>query len=141
MSRKIRGLTQRLYLIESIISNDQYEKIYAIMGSTGNVYHVTITNMPTCTCPDYTTRNRRCKHIYFTLIKIMNALYYEQEYYDNDELMDMFKNIPNVTNNLIVTKQIKEKYIDCKTKLHNGTQDEPIDKKDDNDLCPIWNII
>lgn len=65
--RKQRGSTQPLYLIETLDSTEMYEKSYSVMGSTGNVYTVTIKHTPECTCPDYTTRGNRCKHIFFIL--------------------------------------------------------------------------
>lgn len=41
------------------------------MGSTGNVYNVIIKDNPSCSCPDYTTKKKRCKHIFLILLKIM----------------------------------------------------------------------
>ena len=69
--RKNRGKTQNLFLIEIKVNNEEYKKEFIIMGSTGNIYNVIIKEKPTCTCPDYKTRNKRCKHIYFVLIRVM----------------------------------------------------------------------
>ena len=86
-TRKNRGLTQKLFIIESKSDYD-----YVIMGSTGNVYDVTISNIPTCTCPDFTTRGNRCKHIYFIMMKIMKVINDEQEEYSDDDIAQMVLN-------------------------------------------------
>ncbi|CAG8440677.1 14563_t:CDS:2 [Cetraspora pellucida] len=56
-SRKIkdrinRATSQRMYLI-SRKDLDPTKKEFAILGSTGNVYTVTISHIPNCTCPDF----------------------------------------------------------------------------------------
>lgn len=130
-TRKERGVTQKLFLIETIETNKETEKKYVIMGSTGNVYDVTITNEPKCTCPDFVTRGNRCKHIYFTLLKIMKINNPDKQVYTDEELNDMFKNIPAITNALCVNEQIKNKYYITKSKGKDR-----ITIRDD-DLCPM----
>ncbi|KAL2934518.1 Mitogen-activated protein kinase kinase kinase 1 [Bienertia sinuspersici] len=39
-----------------------------VLGATGNVYKVSISSTPSCTCPDRVTP---CKHILFVLIKVL----------------------------------------------------------------------
>lgn len=132
--RKQRGLTQAIYLIESIIDeNNKYEKKYIVMGSSGNVYTVSINQTPTCTCPDYATRHKRCKHIYFVLARIMHVDTDDQdeEQYSNEELLKMFTHIPQITNNLSVDESIKNKY----NKIKNNKPEQ--NKKSTDDLCPI----
>lgn len=129
--RKQRGITQSIYLIETIInSNNKYERKYIVMGSTGNVYEVTIKNKPTCTCPDFITRERRCKHIYFILVKVMATMDEDKKEYTKMDLQYMFNNIPNITNNLIVNNQLKNTYMKLK-------QSKIVNRKDTDDLCPI----
>ena len=87
-SRRIeRCYTDNIYLIESIQPEPDYpyERQYLIMGNSGNTYTVTISNQPTCTCPDHTTRGNRCKHIYFVLIRIMNTYNYTEKTYSDEE--------------------------------------------------------
>ena len=89
MSTRIeRCFTDNLYLVESIPQNSKEEKkrIYLIMGSTGNVYSVVITNKPTCTCPDFRQRKKRCKHIYFVLIRIMKVENPIIKYFTNERM-------------------------------------------------------
>lgn len=140
-ARKLRGTTQNIFLIETIITGKVYEREYVVMGSTGNIYNVLIANTPSCTCPDHMTRGNRCKHIYFILLRVMkiNEDDEDQDEYSNDELLNMFNNIPNITKNLIVDDHKKE----CYDKLKHNKQ---LNKKDDkkevkqrgtDDLCPI----
>ncbi|CAG8552666.1 14211_t:CDS:10 [Cetraspora pellucida] len=56
-SRKIkdrinRATSQRMYLIDRK-DLSPIKKEFAILGSTGNVYTVTISHIPNCTCPDF----------------------------------------------------------------------------------------
>ncbi|GAM82930.1 hypothetical protein ANO11243_009160 [Dothideomycetidae sp. 11243] len=44
-----------------------------LAGSTGNVYTVTVTHKPTCTCPNFIKGNPQCKHIVFALVKVLKA--------------------------------------------------------------------
>lgn len=126
--RKQRGIMQKLFLIETLVVKNELEREYVIMGSTGNVYNVNITNKPTCTCPDYITRQNRCKHIYFVLIRIMKINNPDKKEYTSDDLKFMFNSIPEITNILCVNKQIKDKYT-C-------SKNNQVTIKDD-DICPI----
>ena len=40
------------------------EEVVEMAGSTGNVYHVTISKLPHCTCPD-NAKGNQCKHIVY----------------------------------------------------------------------------
>jgi hypothetical protein len=128
--RKQRCIIQKIYLIETIPSNDLYEKEYVIMGSTGNVYNVIIKKNPECSCPDFVTRHNRCKHIYFVLIKIMNITNVDQENFTNEQLIDMFCNIPKVA--LLIDDNKKQKY-----ELLKSVKSKTIPQKNIDDICPI----
>ena len=134
MTRKERGKKQNIFLIETIPPTSKYERKYDVVGMTGNVYTITISNSPTCTCPDHTTRFRRCKHIYFILIRVMHVDEDDEDKakFTNEELEKMFDSIPDITNNLIADNKHREAYEKLKDK-----KDEPIKKKSINDLCPI----
>lgn len=62
--RIFRALRHRLRLLHRSESN------FFILGATGNVYTVTLTSNPSCTCPDRTTP---CKHILFVLIRVLGV--------------------------------------------------------------------
>ena len=137
-ARKQRGATQNIFLIETIIDDKETERKYVVMGSTGNVYNVIIKQNPECSCPDYMTRAKRCKHIYFVLIRVMKSSNEDQVQYSNDELQIMFNNIPQVMHNLIVDDMIKNTYEKLKQSNKLGKK-EPItvSQKDTSDLCPV----
>ncbi|RID42322.1 hypothetical protein BRARA_J02214 [Brassica rapa] len=61
--RIIRALRHRLRLLSR--PNDA---TFHVLGATCNVYTVTLTATPTCTCPD---RKKPCKHILFVLIRVL----------------------------------------------------------------------
>jgi hypothetical protein len=44
---------------------------FNMAGSTGNIYTVTLDYRPTCTCPDFEKREDVCKHIMYTLVKVV----------------------------------------------------------------------
>ena len=99
-----RCYTDNIYLIEVEPPDEDDEDIkrkFVIMGHSGHVYNVTITNHPHCTCPDFYLRRHRCKHIYFVLMRIMNTDNYTDSSYTDDELIDMFNNIPPIAQNLM----------------------------------------
>eukprot|EP00878_Enallax_costatus_P008630 GHUV01009023.1.p1 GENE.GHUV01009023.1~~GHUV01009023.1.p1 ORF type:complete len:344 (+),score=82.61 GHUV01009023.1:103-1134(+) len=43
---------------------------FAVLGATGNVYNVTISRHPHCTCPDHAKGNL-CKHILFVMLRVL----------------------------------------------------------------------
>ena len=137
-ARKQRGATQNIFLIETIIDETESERKYVVMGSTGNVYNVIIKNSPECSCPDYMTRMKRCKHIYFVLIRVMRSTNEDQPQYSNDDLQVMFNNIPQVMNNLIVDDLIKNTYEKLKQSNKLGKKEiTTVSQKDTSDLCPV----
>ena len=128
-SRRIeRCYTDNIYLIESLPPDpdDETTRKFVIMGHSGNVYNVTISNYPHCTCPDYYLRGNRCKHIYFVLMRIMNISNYTDSSYEDDELIEMFNNIPPVAQNLMYKG----------SSIPNGGKE--VDQKfEKGDICPI----
>lgn len=142
--RKNKAANQQLYLIELIPNENKSEKNFAVMGSTGNVYKVTIKDIPECTCPDYRLRSSRCKHIYFILMRVMKISNADDEIYDVKDLKHMFDNIPHITKNLICDQKIRENY---KKLLKIDDEDEksieisPEPEVEDlhkfEDICPI----
>jgi hypothetical protein len=67
-----RARTQRMFLVK--MGNDNISPStsscdFVVLGSTGNVYTVTIGPVGNCTCPDHQKGNL-CKHILFVLLKV-----------------------------------------------------------------------
>ncbi|KAL8785350.1 MAG: hypothetical protein Q9213_003415 [Squamulea squamosa] len=44
----------------------------SMAGTTGNIYDITITNLPSCTCPD-NRKGNQCKHIIYVLHNVLKA--------------------------------------------------------------------
>lgn len=135
--RKSRGKVQKIYLVMTHeYSGDILERSYEVMGTTGNVYNVCIKTSPTCTCPDYTTRYKRCKHIYFVLSRIMKVKSDQEdiEEYTDDDLLDMFENIPQITENLRIDAHKMDKF---KTLIKNGNGEVVMRDICEEDVCPI----
>jgi hypothetical protein len=137
---KTRANIQKLYLIftHKYNQNDSFRK-YEIKGSTGNVYTVNIQNKPTCTCPDHIQRKRRCKHIYFVLIKIMKVShdYEDKNEFTDGELKTMFMNVPKITDNLMVDNVELTKYLKYVEKMSNASYPLEMKKIKEGDLCPV----
>lgn len=62
--RIVRALRHRLLLLH------RSESEFYVLGATGNVYTVTLSLAPCCTCPD---RIAPCKHILFVLIRVLGV--------------------------------------------------------------------
>lgn len=125
-----RAKTQKIYLISQNITNTSAK--FRVMGTTQNIYDVELTSeYPTCSCPDHMTRRKRCKHILFMLVKILNITDYLKEKYT---ITEIYEHIQKYQDNLkkysiIVNEHNKidvgEKCIDdncciCLDLLQNG---------------------
>lgn len=86
-SRVERAKTQKIYLINRNINDNSVT--FDVMGTRNIVYQVTLSGITTCTCPDYTTRHNRCKHILFILIRIFEIKDPYQEQYTEKEIKDL----------------------------------------------------
>ncbi|EXB93384.1 Mitogen-activated protein kinase kinase kinase 1 [Morus notabilis] len=65
-NRIVRALHHRLLLLHR--SDDA--ATFFVLGATANVYAVTLSSTPSCTCPDRATP---CKHILFVLIRALGV--------------------------------------------------------------------
>ncbi len=139
--RKEKAKTQKLYLILAHPHDDKLIRKYDIMGSTSNVYTVNISNVPTCTCPDFTVRhNKKCKHIWFVLIRILQATTQLQEIdqYNDVQLKKMFINIASkVEAQFQAGDAVVNKYNKYKQLKINGDGKVTPTKIDDEDNCPV----
>jgi len=119
--------SDHMFLIDTLPVDVDHplEKSYMIMGSTGNPYQVTISNYPRCTCPDNQLNGRRCKHIFFVLLRIMKATNTNRRKYSDSELVSMYVNTPPIEKHLI--------YQGKKPKIKEGVAQ----KFDEGDQCPI----
>jgi len=68
LERLERVKSQRMFLIDRkrTVSEDgtHEEEVFDLAGSTGNIYHINMTKLPKCNCPDGGKENQ-CKHIVY----------------------------------------------------------------------------
>ncbi|KAF4538981.1 Ring finger domain protein [Lasiodiplodia theobromae] len=96
---KERALTQRMFVIERSRggTDDCPEENVEIAGTTGNVYNVNISLLPSCTCP-HAAKGHQCKHIIYVLIRVLKAppqLQYQLAFVSS-ELRDIFSAAPPI---------------------------------------------
>lgn len=66
--RLVRVRTQRMFMLErnrtTSADGTHEEERFDVAGSTGNVYQVLISKVPSCSCPD-ASKGNQCKHIIY----------------------------------------------------------------------------
>ncbi|TVY50004.1 E3 ubiquitin-protein ligase [Lachnellula occidentalis] len=99
LERLHRVKTQKMFLIERIrtTSGDgtHEEEVFDIAGTTGNIYQVTVSKAPSCSCPDG-MKNNQCKHIIYVLVNVLKTredLAYQLAFLTT-ELNEIFANAP-----------------------------------------------
>ncbi len=76
LQRIERALSQRLFLVHTSEIHDNHPQHggpyceLAVLGSTGNLYTVTLSKVPHCNCPDHAKGNL-CKHLLFVSLKVV----------------------------------------------------------------------
>lgn len=92
-----RAQTQRMIVLgrKRKTTNGAPSEDIDIVGSTGNIYTVTISHNPTCTCPD-SSRGNECKHKVYALYTVLKAplhLQYQLAFLSS-ELEEIFAHAP-----------------------------------------------
>lgn len=76
-ARLHRALEQNIILLHETIdvSENHSTATYQVQGASGHEYKIIVsdTDAPTCTCPDFSTRGRCCKHIFFVFMNALNC--------------------------------------------------------------------
>eukprot|EP01084_Bolivina_argentea_P185543 319948_1 len=108
-----RARNQRLFMINAT-EIDTYTREYAVLGSTGNVYTITISELNDCTCPDYGKGNV-CKHILFIMLKVLrvssSSEYIYQKGLLKSELYEIFNNAPRTLfGSVLANDNVRELY-------------------------------
>ncbi|MCJ1485952.1 hypothetical protein MMC06_006128 [Schaereria dolodes] len=69
-----RVMGQRMFVADRIRGGTEEvpEETIELAGSTGNIYSITINQLPTCTCPD-NQKGNQCKHIIYILHNVLKA--------------------------------------------------------------------
>ncbi|EOD50767.1 putative ring finger domain protein [Neofusicoccum parvum UCRNP2] len=92
------------------------EENVEIAGTTGNIYTVNISQVPSCTCP-HAKKGNQCKHIIYVLIRVLKApehLQYQLAFISS-ELQEIFSKAPPIPSEESGEKDGKRKPIegDC----------------------------
>lgn len=92
-----RATTHRLYLVRRDTIADPAVAAscnFVVLGSTGNVYTVTLQQALQCTCPNFSRKQDLCKHILFVFLKVVglppNHNYVYQKALLTTELREIF---------------------------------------------------
>ncbi|KAJ7852789.1 hypothetical protein B0H14DRAFT_2508875 [Mycena olivaceomarginata] len=85
---------------------------FKVLGSTGNIYTVTIQQKPSCDCPD-AQKGNHCKHILFIYLKVLQVTQSSGHWYQKalltTELESIFANAP-LAPNAIANPRLREAY-------------------------------
>ncbi|KAF2209451.1 hypothetical protein CERZMDRAFT_13911, partial [Cercospora zeae-maydis SCOH1-5] len=101
-----RALTQRMIIIdrerasppadlEPDSPDNHPTETVSLAGTTGNIYHITISRLPSCDCP-YAKKGHQCKHIIYVLHRVLRVredLEYQLAFLSS-ELRDIFSQAP-----------------------------------------------
>ena len=119
-----RAKTQRMFLVrKGAIQKESLSCEFVVLGSTGNIYNVTIQRLANCTCPDHAKGNL-CKHILFVLLKVMainpnSSLIYQAAWIES-ELEEMFQQMElrhrQVSGAVLANESVRTNF----AKLENG---------------------
>lgn len=77
--RLSRAFAHRLFLVgvdtpaAAVADGGDEARVYSVLGSTANVYTVTIRERPSCTCPDHIKRGDPCKHMLFVMHRVLKV--------------------------------------------------------------------
>ncbi|KAK4694014.1 hypothetical protein P7C71_g3489, partial [Lecanoromycetidae sp. Uapishka_2] len=92
-----RATTQRMFVIDRSRGGTEQipEETIEMAGTTGNIYSITIAQLPSCTCPD-SQKGNQCKHIVYVLHNVLKApehLQYQLAFLSS-ELREIFAAAP-----------------------------------------------
>ncbi|KAN0063363.1 hypothetical protein ACQY0O_004529 [Thecaphora frezii] len=93
--RIIRVLSQRMFMINRFRAAGTLKEEFDVLGSTGDVYKVTIASEPKCTCMDNRIRKKLCKHLLFIFLKVLrlprNSPMFLQNGMSHEQLVELFE--------------------------------------------------
>ncbi|KAH8829453.1 hypothetical protein DL96DRAFT_1598170 [Flagelloscypha sp. PMI_526] len=107
-----RVLSQRFFMVDRRRQGEDLKEVFSVLGSTGNVYEVTISHLPKCTCPD-ALKGNHCKHILFVFFKVLHVPMISTHWYQKalltSELETIFGNAPLAPNH-VTNPQIQKMF-------------------------------
>lgn len=140
--RIYRAENQRMFMINCEEIDEETRK-YAVLGSTGNIYNVTIARKPKCTCPDHLTRGDCCKHILLVYLKVLrcgtSSPYIYQKALLSNEVKEIFKNAPPVLIGVLANDAVRRRYCELtgKTFQGNSSSEEKGKQRELAGDCPV----
>ncbi|KJA24154.1 hypothetical protein HYPSUDRAFT_38918 [Hypholoma sublateritium FD-334 SS-4] len=143
LDRVERVMTQRIFMIDRNRVDGELKEEFSVLGSTGNVYTVTIDHRPRCSCPD-SSKGNHCKHILFIFLKVLQVTqasgYWYQKALLTTELQDVFAHAPLAPNSM-AHPHVREAYARATGKATPDVANTAATKKKrvpgPDDDCPI----
>ncbi|CRG85488.1 hypothetical protein PISL3812_02542 [Talaromyces islandicus] len=94
-----RARTQKMFVLRRTRGGTAKvpEEKVDMVGTTGNLYTVTISSQPSCSCPD-AKKGNQCKHIVYVLVNVLKAredLQYQLAFLSS-ELQEIFESAPPI---------------------------------------------
>ncbi|KAJ8594642.1 hypothetical protein M405DRAFT_470179 [Rhizopogon salebrosus TDB-379] len=128
LDRVDRVMSQRFFMVERKRSGDELREEFSVLGSTGNVYTVTIDKTPSCNCPD-ASKGNHCKHILFIFLKVLqvsqsSGLWYQKALLTS-ELQELFAHAPPAPNS-VVNQRVQDAYARATGRVPGPEDDCPI---------------
>ncbi|TDL21594.1 hypothetical protein BD410DRAFT_724161 [Rickenella mellea] len=112
LERVDRVISQRFFMIDRRREGSELREEFSVLGSTGNVYTVSIDRKPSCNCPD-ASKGNHCKHILFIFLKVLqvpqNSTHWYQKGLLTSELAEIFRDAPPAPGS-VATARIREAY-------------------------------
>ncbi|KZT50867.1 hypothetical protein CALCODRAFT_535222 [Calocera cornea HHB12733] len=143
LDRVDRVLTQRFYLVDRERDGDELRETFKVLGSTGNIYTVTVDKVPACNCPD-ALKGNHCKHILFVMLKVLNVSQYSTYYYQkallSTELAEIFNNAPSAPS-VLAAERVRAAYASASASSTSTAAAPPAAASkrlpEEGDDCPI----
>ncbi|KAJ6533770.1 hypothetical protein DFH09DRAFT_1043726 [Mycena vulgaris] len=143
LDRVERVMSQRFFMVDRKRFEGELKEEFQVLGSTGNIYTVTIQQKPSCNCPD-AQKGNHCKHILFIYLKVLQVTqasgFWYQKALLTSELETIFANAP-LAPNALAHPRIREAYARATGKAQAPSTPEPSGPKKrlpgEDDDCPI----
>ncbi|THH05732.1 hypothetical protein EW145_g4583 [Phellinidium pouzarii] len=139
LERLDRVISQRFFMIDRKRDDQELREEFSVLGSTANVYTVTIDKRPSCTCPD-ATKGNHCKHILFIYLKVLqvpqDSTHWYQKALLTSELEVLFRNAPLAPNDVGIAR-IRDAYAQATGRASSADAPKKPRMPGKEDDCPI----
>ena len=114
--RIARAYTHRLYLINRQPAGPGTAPScrFQVLGATGNVYEVVISNVPSCSCPD-AAKGNTCKHILFVMLRVLKCRQDDPRVWQkallNSEVQDLLQAAPEHSHaSVLASRSVQQQF-------------------------------